>query len=407
MRIVKAVLLVIVAASAIFPAKKRPPSAQELYSQHRWFELRDSIRRGAAPDLYQGAVDAAFNRPDEAEKELRAVIQAEPGSSQAHEAHELLRYMFLREGRYAAALTEVDALLRENPNDSDARDDRQIFQVFSHYGDQSLSGSYFSTPIHHGHLIVPLKVNGVDARFALDSGANLSIVSESEARRLRLVVHQVSGKLGDSTGGNTGFQVAIAQQLTMGGAQLKNVAFLVVSDKQQPFADVPPGEKGLVGLPVILALKTLRWSPDGMLEMGFPSPQRTRSRRPNLCFEGAQPILEARLQGRPLAMALDTGAEKTVLWPHFLHGFPAIAQHGRKQRIHKSGVARSLDLQALVVPRLSMRIAGRATLLSPANILLNEVGGASEWFDGNLGLDVLNRARSITLDFRSMTLTMQ
>ncbi len=407
MRTAKALLLLVLCHW--LSAQDRSASVQEaLYSQHRWFELRQSSQRGSVLIFYRGAVDAAFNRPQQAEKELRSVIQAQPGSHQPHEAHELLHYMFMREGRYAKALAEDDELLKENPKDSDARDDRQIFTVFSRYGDQSISGPrYFRTPIHHGHLIIPLKVNGVAARFALDTGANLSIVSESEAKRFGLAVHDVSGQLGDSTGGQTRFRVAVAERLSIGQAQLKNVAFLVVRDTQQPFSDLPPGEKGLIGLPVILAFKTLRWSPNGMLEMGFASPMLTRSRAPNLCFEGAQPIVQGTLERRPLVMALDLGETNTVLWPHFLHDFPALAQQGRKQVVRKSGVARSIDLEAVVIPRLTFRIAGFAAQLAPAQVLLHQTGGASEWFDGNLGLDVLNRARTVTIDFNSMQITLQ
>ncbi len=401
-------VLLLLLLSTCLSAQQTLSTQEALYSQHRWFELRANIASGSALNFYQGAVDAAFNRPQQAEKELRAAIQAQPNSHQAHEAHELLRYMFLRDGRYAAALAEVDALLRENPDDSDSRDDREIFAAFSHYGDQSISGAReFRTPIHHGHLSIPLKINGVTARFALDTGANLSLVSEAEAKRFGLTLHDVSGQLGDSTGGQTRFRVAIAERLSIGATQLKNVAFLVVSDKQQPFADLPLGQRGLIGLPVILAFKTLRWSPNGMLEMGFASPAMTRSRAPNLCFEGAQPIVEARLDGRALDMALDTGAEKTVLWPRFLHDFPTIAQRGRKQSVHKSGVARSVDLDAVVLPTLAFRIGGFAAQLAPAQVLLKMSGGASDWFDGNLGLDVMNRGRTVTIDFSGMQLTLQ
>lgn len=406
MPIAKGVLLMVVCSC--LSAQDRLSRQEALYTQHRWLELRQSVDAGTALNFYQGAVDAAFNRPQHAERELKAAIQEEANSHHAHEAHELLHYMYMREGRYADALAEDDALLKENPRDSDARDDRQIFAAFSQYGNQSISGPrYFRTTIRNGELSVPLKVNGVAARFALDSGANLSLISESEAKRFGLVLHDVSGQLGDSTGGQTRFRVAIAERLSLGQAQLKNVAFLVVSDKQQPFKDLPPGEKGLIGLPVILAFSTLRWSPNGALEMGFASPRLTRSRGPNLCFEGAQPIVEARLSGRALYVALDTGAEKTVLWPHFLHDFSAVAQRGRKRSVHKSGVARSLDLDALVIPRLTFQIGGLATHLAPAEVLLSMSGGASDWFDGNLGLDVLNRARTVTVDFNSMLITLQ
>jgi len=36
-----------------------------------------------------------------------------------------------------------------------------------------------------------------------------------------------------------------------------------------------------------------------------------------------------------------------------------------------------------------------------------EHNAGSQWYFGNLGVDLLNQASSVTMDFRSMTLTLQ
>jgi len=55
-------------------------SLKSLYESHRWFELRDSVQKGAAPLFYQGAVACAFNDLHDCEKKLAKVIKSEPHS---------------------------------------------------------------------------------------------------------------------------------------------------------------------------------------------------------------------------------------------------------------------------------------------------------------------------------------
>jgi hypothetical protein len=47
-----------------------------LYDQHRWFDLREAMKRNEqnVPELYLGAVASAFNNREDAEKYLRRAI---------------------------------------------------------------------------------------------------------------------------------------------------------------------------------------------------------------------------------------------------------------------------------------------------------------------------------------------
>jgi hypothetical protein len=42
--------------------------------------------------------------------------------------------------------------------------------------------------------------------------------------------------------------------------------------------------------------------------------------------------------------------------------------------------------------------------LQPAHILKSQQEGTQEWFYGNLGIDLLRQAESVTINFKAMTL---
>jgi len=55
----------------------------------------------------------------------------------------------------------------------------------------------------------------------------------------------------------------------------------------------------------------------------------------------------------------------------------------------------------------TLYIGGLETTLSPAHVLLKENSSNGQWYYGNLGLDLLNQAGTVTLDFVAMSLTLE
>ena len=89
---------------------------------------------------------------------------------------------------------------------------------------------------------------------------------------------------------------------------MSNVAFLVASNEQPPFADMEPGQRGLVGLPVLRALGSITWTREGMFEADRSS-ARSKLSAANICFDDLNVITQARFEGKALPFVLDTGAE--------------------------------------------------------------------------------------------------
>ena len=175
-------------------------------------------------------------------------------SDEAIEAHRRLPSLYLTHGKYREALAQVDDVLAFRTDDSDARDIRPLLATLSESRDQEVVRRTRPTlEIHEDGL--QFSIRGLEATYWFDTGANSSILSESEARRFGLRVRDVATKVSVSTGARVGLRIAVEDELSIGSIRLKNVEFLVFPDDQPPFNQQTPGSRGLIGIPVLLAFE--------------------------------------------------------------------------------------------------------------------------------------------------------
>lgn len=392
-----ALLLVVVGAAAT-------ESEQFLFDHHRWFELRE--RRSADP-LVAGGVASAFGQVREAERLLRKAIVASPGSGRAQEAHTRLMYMYLRMGRTRAALAEAESIYRL-PGEADGiRNVRGLLAALARYPDQSIGRkrrlrTRWSTKA--GGFTIPVEVNGRMVQWIFDTGFNFCGISEAEARMLGVRVIDVEAVAHDSAGGSTTVRAAVVPKLTIGGVAVRNVAFLVIPDSQPPMKDLPPTERGIIGLPVAVALGTVRWDADGLFEAGFKP--RAGLKAPNLCFDELNPVLRVQGLGKDLDFVLDTGnGGGTQLWERLARDFPLLLEKGSKAIEQIGQIGGTNMREAIVVPEVPLRLPGLDVVLRPARVFSKPVG--NEFHHGLLGMDVLYQAREVTIDFRAMTVVVK
>ena len=392
-------------------ASSQNAKLKSLYEAHQWFELRDAIQPTMAPAFYLGVVASAFNDVKLAEKYLQAVIKSAPQSVEAFDARELLIYVYMRSGRFRQAYSEVEKALAVKPDDLDLKNALALFGAISQYPEQSIrerlsSRMHFS--MKGGNLFIPVELNGKSAQYIVDTGANFSILGEAEAKRLGLIIHGSGGsKMHDSTGTNVDVRVAVADQLVIGSMRLSNVIFFVARDDQQPFVDLPSGERGVLGLPVLLAVQTLRWKKEGTFEVGF-APGSSRSPKSNICFEGANLIIEGEFRQNRIHVFLDTGATRTRVLPLFAKEFSSyIEEFGRKGSDRVTGVGNSIEIDAITLPELAIRIRDFDAVLRPVQVLMVDTTSHSRWWHVWGGLDLFNHANVVTLDLGSMALALE
>jgi predicted aspartyl protease len=392
-------------ASLCFGAQEEDTNLKSLYDNHRWFDLRESIRQGHASAFYQGVVACAFDDMRRCEKKLRNVFNSAPSSDNAIEAHRTLASTYLTHGAYKRALAQVEAILAVRPADADALSDRPVLAALADVPDQRIQGSHTTVQLEDGGL--PFSINGVHATYWFDTRAELSVLTESEAKRFGLQAHLLSVQVGDVNGTQVNTRIAVADELSIGSIRIRHVAFLVLPDNQPPVNDQSPGSRGLIGIPVLLALKTFVWGADKSFKIG-PESSNKRVPHAGLCFDGNHPVVQVAYENRPLAFTLDTGATNTDLYPPFASAFPDLIRSATKTDSYKmEGVGGAKYMEAATLESLKFSIGGFPATLKSVGVLLKPTTDASRFFAGNLRIDLLQQSHQTTFDFKAMTLTLQ
>jgi predicted aspartyl protease len=403
--VVIAIWLCVAVATA--GAQSTPVDYRSLYDQHRWFELRDVIAREKAPEFYHAVVATAFGDP-QAEKLLQAVVDKAPHSRDAIEARDLLINIALRSGRYRQALQQINAALALDPKEAGMENAKAIFTPLAQFSDMQVidrGTADLQFRMEDGNLFVPVTIEGRTAYYLVDTGANFSMISEREARRLDMVVTGAA-QGSDATGGKQGFRVALARNLGIGGLGLANVAFLVVPDNSMPFRTEAADHQGILGLPVLLALRTMRWYKNGTFTAGSPGAEWNPARA-NLCFDNADIVARADVQGVDIRLQIDTGATHSRLWPTFAREFPEVMRAVRKSKSTKvTGTGNSAKVRSAILPEVGMRLGETDVRLHPATVLLENTVDLSRHDHGTIGLDLL-LGRTVTFDFESMRLVIE
>jgi hypothetical protein len=390
--------------SFCFGAQKDNANLKSLYDNHRWFELRDAAVKGAAPIFYQGIVACVFDRLDACKKDLDIVFSSAPKSDEALEGHRTLAFAYRRHGKYREALGQVDALLAVRPKDSDAANDQVLLRELANSPDQHIDLRHSMVKLQEA---LPFSINGVKAAYWFDTGAESSVMTESEAKRFRVSVHDVAYKLGDVNGTLFKTRIAVVDEMSIGDVRLKHVAFLVLSDHQPPFNEVGAGSRGVIGIPVLLALERFSWSADKKFEIDAKAEGKSVPHA-DLCFDGNHPVVQIQYEGRSLMFPLDTGATSTDLYPPFAAAFPELIRTAGKTSAYKmEGIGGAKSMEAATLSSLHFSIGGFPVVLKSTGVLLYSTTDASRFFAGNLGIDLLQEAHTTTFDFKAMALTLQ
>ena len=216
-------------------AEEPTSELKSLYDARRWAELHQALQSRKGPALYGGVIAAVFNDDRRAERILRSVITAAPRSEEAYAAYEWLTHLYLRTGRYRQLMTNMRARWSAFPNKSELKNEQAAMAGFDGLPDQAVGRIRPSTLQHDpGQIFIPISINTLPATYFFDTGAWVNCMSESEAQRLNLTIHDGAGTLGTGTGVRVGFRTAVAAEVVVGGIHFRNVSFAIFRDDQEP-----------------------------------------------------------------------------------------------------------------------------------------------------------------------------
>ncbi len=370
-----------------------------------WFAVKLAQQTGATLSvLCKGQLGIAEGLPA-AEHELRTLIASSPQSGDAYAAHSTLLHFYLRVGRFRDANAEVIAMLKARPAASDLVDMHSLLALLAAYPDFAINDSHpatVRTEVFDGNVFAPVKVQGAERSYMLDNGMAISMMTESEAKSLGLTPHSSTLQMHDISGlSGPALQIVMVDRLIFGSTELRNIPFMVVEDTHGAFLGVPEGHHGILGIQPLVAAGTLEFHADGSLSLA--SRVRQASTSIPMLYAGEGVLTQILYRDRPLTVTLDTGATQTTINPPFTALYPDVLSEGKNEDHVMNGVSGTSKQKSVSLPHLSLRF-GRSVELSPATILLSQTTGTSAYAAANLGYDLLQKARPITLDFTHMVI---
>jgi predicted aspartyl protease len=370
----------------------------------QWFE--PGADSSANSGIRRGAIAAAFNEAA-AEPLLRGIIESKPRSDDASQAHELLSRIYLRSGQYKRLIDNLDRWAASFPDRPEVHEEKADVEQFRGLPDQRNDRRRASTLRHApDDWAVPVSINGKPATYLFDTGAWISLMTESEATRLGLEIRLGSGRLSDPSGKGVAIRTAVARDLRIGAMRLQHVSFAILP-KEGPWISVPPGEGGILGMPIWLAVGHVRWSSRGTWEFGRRSESLDRASR-NIVFFENKLLLATSVSGTRVFGTVDTGANSTDLNENFANEFAALVQNAGRQTRDITGLGGTASVPSITVPEVPFQIGPTRVVLRPAHVTLQRtaaIGGIC--CIGNFGRDVLAQTGEFALDLSAMVLRVQ
>lgn len=337
---------------------------------------------------------------------LATAVPAASGQRSADESPSGMIAGALRTGRYAEALRMIDNVLAKAPdgglqNIRDLLDGRPDMDV-------TKGVATFSCEVSPAGVRLPGIVNGQAVSWLFDTGANFSLISDAEAIRLGMKINDPSGRAADLAGGSVAGRTATAERLTIGSTEMRDVTFLVTSATEMPWATLPPGSQGIIGLPIAMALENVRWSSKGSCTVGRSDPGNGAPAGAGtaLFFERLFVMAAVIVDGKPLRFTLDTGNQAgTQLWPRFGREFPEVVKGGSKSTARLTQVGGAADHPTVLISDLRLDIGGTAVTLPKVHLFSPPIGHDASY--GLLGFDVLASAREVVIDLLEMRIAVQ
>ena len=276
---------------------------QEAYSGDHVFALRDAVQRPSATEFYKAAVEASANDVPRAVEHLRSVIAADPHSNDANRAHDLLANLFFRNGRYQDGLKEIEAALKEHPDAEDAKNMLPLARALGRMPAMQVASRKASKlQMRRGSTPPPLKLNGKRGPVLFRYRSWLLRSYRSRGQRARpgsTDGEEYDGRL--KWKGRNRHPSRAGKRCHDRGPASSPCSVSRPLRRGRALNSLPLNRRGIIGLPIYLLTRTLRWSPAGAFEFAFPAGSLNQANC-NMLFHNSNPVIDVRVEGETLGL---------------------------------------------------------------------------------------------------------
>jgi len=235
----------------------------------------------------------------------------------------------------------------------------------------------------------------------LDTGANLSAISFSLAQRLGLKISNSSATSNGIAGRRMTIRTAVIPEFRLGEAKLRNVAVIVIDDKDMIVPTLHYRIPGSIGFPVLSALGRITFFADGRFGVGS-NLAASSSGEENLFLQRLTPVVAAEIAGAERLFTIDTGSAGTffTLQYYIEHKNDFASQTIGNFELAGAGGVRTYP--SYLTGKVNIKMGGACVSVNEIPVIAQTQGQSDDKFYGNIGQLFLGRLKSYTFDFEKM-----
>lgn len=364
--------------------------------------------------LFKAKLGYVFNDPEASNEAINILLKKYPrefNDTIVSNLYLMRSFNFTRLENYKEALADGSAfidkfsVLYDSTFLLETKDDNLVREALADVPKmEAIKTSDVQIPIHRdmaGLINLPVVLQNDSVDFVFDSGANMSVIVSSIAEKYgfkplgtKIYVQAITGKRMEA-------QLALVD-LKMGNIEIKNSPFIVFPDSLLSFANGAYTIKGIIGFPIMNALKEFTVKDDKFLLIP-KTPAKTSSR--NFALDQYTPVIMVTYQNDTLPFHFDTGANSSMLYSTFFNKYKDfVLQNCKKKTGQVEGAGGATDVEAYILPKANLTASGVRTDLDSIRILTKSLMSNQDKLYGNFGQDFMKKYKVMTVNFEEMNI---
>jgi hypothetical protein len=254
-----------------------------------------------------------------------------------------------------------------------------------------------------GTPLIPVKIQGKEYNFWLDTGSSMTMLASDVARDLHIVPLTPDTLEIVTSTGRVAANPALIPQMVLGGVTVRNAPTMIVAETMMQMPeprqiDIASRVKidGIIGFDIIRQLDLEVDYGEGELRVRDPATSRRMSDR-NMFWVGLPVVRISSEDGTQLHFGLDTGAQLTFVTETLLDKLQLHAARIESRRV--GGLGGEISLRAPVLPDVVVLVRGFPIIFKGAFVRapvyqvlasLDGVLGGDVWNAGIVRIDMTN-----------------
>jgi hypothetical protein len=246
---------------------------------------------------------------------------------------------------------------------------------------------------------INVECGGIKQNAVFDTGANLSVVVDSVAKKMNIVKTGDSISVKAATGAEIFAGIGVAKELKINNILLKNVLFLIFPNEALSFGTFYKIDM-VIGFPVIRDLGQIIFD---LKENQIFVTNRELDQEGNMFLNGLTPVIDVKFENENLLFTFDSGAKETHFNKFFLSTLEKYPQYKVTDDSIMVGSAGGIITKKVnKTESVKLTVAGKEITLKNVNIFKEDMLEISEFLHGNLGQDVISSGSGFIMDFKKM-----